>query len=128
MYARPNTVAGYNADQAQNHKIKLIVQEQNKKRKEELDKKRHEDLLQAIERKDANTKKKLKELAKKDPRAIFKDSVESKLINQKLYGQKFYYIPERYREALLAEFHKAYESEVQKNSQSQEPSATQTEQ
>ena len=53
----------------------------------------------------------LKELAKKDPRAIFKDSVESKLINQKLYGSKYYFIPERYREALLAEFYKTYEAE-----------------
>ena len=56
----------------------------------------------------------LKELAKKDPRAIYRDSVESKVINKKLYGEKYYFIPERFRESLLDEFYKTYEAEKKK--------------
>ena len=86
MYARPNIAAGYNPDTQQEHKIKLLVQEQNKKRKAENDKKLHDERVAALERKDKKTKRILKQLAKKDPRAIFKDSHEAKLINQEECG------------------------------------------
>lgn len=56
----------------------------------------------------------LGELAKQDPREIYRGSVESKIINQKLYGKKYYFIPEKYRAALLYEFHKTVASEKAK--------------
>ena len=63
-------------------------------RKNNLDKQRQEDLRLKIQKKEKKTKKLLHELSKRDPREIFRDSEESKQISKKLFGQKYYYIPE----------------------------------
>ena len=43
-----------------------------------MDQKKKDDLLLKIEKKEKKTKKLLKELSKRDPREIFRDSEESK--------------------------------------------------
>ena len=91
-----------------------MQRESNIARRKELDQKKHDDLVSLLERKDANTKNVLQKLSEQDPRAIFRESSENKVINKKLYGGKYYFIPERYREALLKEFYNTYEGEATK--------------
>ena len=55
----------------------------------------------------------MKELAKQDRREIMRESAECKAINEKLHNTKYYFLPEHYRKALLAEFHETYEQEVE---------------
>lgn len=94
--------------------MRQIEAEKVRGRKKELDEKRQVARELDHERREARAKSVLTELRKKDPRDIVKDSIESKMIMKKLYGQKLYFIPEQYREALLAEFYNTYEKEKTK--------------
>lgn len=51
-----------------------------------LDIQKREEKITAIEKKDKNTIRKLHALSLKDPRAEYRESCESKTINNRLYG------------------------------------------
>lgn len=112
MFARPKKKSDQDPEQAQDFKIKAIMAEGNLRRKQELDLKKREEMIEKIKIKDERTQEYLAKLAKKDPREIYRDSHESRMIEARLYGEKYYYIPEQYREALIKEFHKTYEKEA----------------
>ncbi len=78
-------------------------------RKKQIDEDDHKNKVEKAKAKELKSQKYAEWLATQDRREMMRDSAESKAINEKLYGTKYWFLPEYYRKALLEEFHDTYD-------------------
>lgn len=82
-------------------KMNQTIRDKARIKKQELDRQKRENIVAHITYKEARSKRVLSALAKRDARECYRHSVLDRYVSRKLNADKYYNLPDSFKEALL---------------------------